>query len=647
MNQKMAKVVFHLPGRFTDSYAERPHLRLFKAIGKTLEKRGVTVDVRRREEALRDPEVSDWSNLLEAENLHIIENGTVTQENALNTTLAYLPPFYHLDPKGVLAKSSAADAEFRADDVDAEKANLFFAGLVEKLVLKRRSRYTPKKEFTEIPEGCIAVFLQGDFPQAQGTAFCDAETMLRTVAQKADGRTVVVKAHPSANIREESELIFKLLQEGLDILPTDANIHDILAACDVTVSFNSAVSIEGFLHNKPAILFGQSDFHHVCHTVETPDQFSAMLPKALASTFDYARFLYWYFNTFCFSLDDDALEEKLMRRFSMSGFDGARLAAQETQETSWAQRIARKKQAADAVQAALLQFPEVQDADIRRVLKFAATSQVYLGRVNGEKVIVKKFAGADATHTVQSLKGELDYLENVFTQETCQANRCLMAWPEEGLVVLSHAPGKRLEEKISESKGASRAKLFRHSADWIETYTRARNRQTAFGPGYWIKELSQKPLDHIDDPEDKTAIDALLSALKRMNDTVKGAPVMQAATHGDFVGINAHFHKGVIYGVDIQGECWMAVAREAARFLVWQQLHDGLNTPETSFGINSPDWKAFLSGNLLQDAEKRTTLPFFIGEQLFNRFVEDYDTPTVQSQGRIAIAAYLAQATIR
>jgi len=100
----------------------------------------------------------------------------------------------------------------------------------------------------------------------------------------------------------------------------------------------------------------------------------------------------------------------------------------------------------------------------------------------------------------------------------------------------------------------------------------------------------------------------------------------------------------VIYGVDIQGECWMAVAREAARFLVWQQLHDGLNTPETSFGINSPDWKAFLSGNLLQDTEKRTTLPFFIGEQLFNRFVEDYDTPTVQSQGRIAIAAYLAQA---
>ncbi len=101
-----AKVIFHLSGRFVDNYASRSHLKLFSKIKELLDANGGTVEVRRRDERCRNPEEINWSDLLESENLHIIENGSVNQPNVLNTTLAYLQPYYHLDPKGVLAKSS-------------------------------------------------------------------------------------------------------------------------------------------------------------------------------------------------------------------------------------------------------------------------------------------------------------------------------------------------------------------------------------------------------------------------------------------------------------------------------------------------------------------------------------------------------------
>ena len=49
---------------------------------------------------------------------------------------------------------------------------------------------------------------------------------------------------------------------------SDANVHDILKACRATVSINSSVALEGFLHRKPAVLFGLADFHHFAGRVE-------------------------------------------------------------------------------------------------------------------------------------------------------------------------------------------------------------------------------------------------------------------------------------------------------------------------------------------------------------------------------------------
>ncbi|MEX0310693.1 MAG: hypothetical protein AB3N17_10675, partial [Tateyamaria sp.] len=212
-------------------------------------------------------------------------------------------------------------------------------------------------------------------------------------------------------------------------------------------------------------------------------------------------------------------------------------------------------------------------------LKHTAQSWVFAARINGEKVVVKRFFNDDRAHTVQSLKGELDRLEEIFGESDCQANRCVAAWPEDGIAVLSFAPGPRLDLKIGEANGRARDKLLAHSGRWLATYTASRRRHATFGPGYWIKQLLAR--DHGDlGPADRALLDQLANALRTQNERVKGCSVVQAATHGDYVGMNAHYHRGTICGVDIQGECWLAVAREAALFLVWLQMHDSGRPPE-------------------------------------------------------------------
>lgn len=125
------------------------------------------------------------------------------------------------------------------------------------------------------------MFLQGPQPALRGAAHCSAEAMLRAVLDGAGGRPVVIKPHP---LVPETGLaaIEALAREGRAMTVTGANIHDILARAAVTVSINSAVALEGFLHGRPAILFGRSDFHPLAETVTNPDDFPALEAQILA-----------------------------------------------------------------------------------------------------------------------------------------------------------------------------------------------------------------------------------------------------------------------------------------------------------------------------------------------------------------------------
>jgi hypothetical protein len=314
-----ARVILHLPDVYHESFRGMKHLAIYPRIEAAVLARGGTIAIEKRPTPL-------FSNDIKAGDgdLHIVESGGIRGAGWLNAALSYLEGYWHLDPAGVLADSSIRERSFDPGRVDPIAAGAYADQLHKRFAAARRSRYRQAREVADVPEGCIAVFLQGPAPQRRKQAYTSYTNMLRAVAAGAQGRPVVVKAHPLKPDMGAAQ-IAEVRAMGFDLIESSANVHDILARAAVTVSINSAAAMEGFLHGKPAVLFGKADFAQFCETVQKPQDFAAALQAALSRKQDYAAALYWYFGQQCLHLDAPDFEARMWAIFAAAGFDAARL----------------------------------------------------------------------------------------------------------------------------------------------------------------------------------------------------------------------------------------------------------------------------------------------------------------------------------
>ena len=315
-----SKVILHIDPRYHDRYRKAAHLAIFPLIEDIITRAGGQVVIKPRP-PLTLPRDMRWGD----GDLHIVQGGMARGVGYLNAGLAYLTGYWHLDAQGVLADSSALGRSFDPAQMDANAARVFQTDLRARFVAARASRYRQAKDRAEdLPQGCIAVFLQGPGVATRQQTYLGQKDMLRAVVQGAQGRQVVVKAHP---LRREhgAALMADLRAEGLKFTEAHPNVHDLLAACAVTVSINSAAAIEGFLHGKPAILFGRSDFAGQVETVRRAQDFPAALHSALNQPRDYAPWLQWYFTEICIDITAPDAAARILTAFDEAGFDAARL----------------------------------------------------------------------------------------------------------------------------------------------------------------------------------------------------------------------------------------------------------------------------------------------------------------------------------
>ncbi|MFN4157820.1 MAG: hypothetical protein ACK4GO_05380 [Gemmobacter sp.] len=319
-----ARIVLNLPARHLEDWRQVRHLRVHARIAEVLEPVGariVALDRRLRRFEGGAEAAGDYAD----GDLHVIETGRVQGPGVLNAALAYLPPFWHLDPAGVQAESGIGARAYDPETVRLKPAMAFLDRMQAKWVLPRRSRRGQEEAVADLPRGALAVFLQGDFAHLRGLAHASAEAMLTAVAAGAGGRAVLVKPHPLA-AEHVAPVIARVLAAGWPVRLTTANVHDILAACAATVSFNSAVALEGFLHRKPAILFGRSDFHQYCETVTDPARFPQALARCLARPpGGYGKFLYWYLAQQCLNVESPSFPARLLAILTQAGFPPDRL----------------------------------------------------------------------------------------------------------------------------------------------------------------------------------------------------------------------------------------------------------------------------------------------------------------------------------
>jgi hypothetical protein len=314
------EVHFHINPREAHDWRGRERLALYTRLAEMCEAHGLIYRAHARPRDEMQPRQGEVDG-----NLHVVENGRMQGTGWLNAATAYLRGFWHMDPRGVQSESSAYTAVFDPAEVDDAAAHDFYHRLRKRDVLPRRSRYhQPREVATDLPTGAVGLFLQGPSAYHEGRCDLPMDQMILAVANGSGGRPVLVKPHPQ--MPEDGIIaIGRALEAGANLQVTEANVHDVLAASDVTVSVNSAVAFDGFLHDKPAILFGRSDFPSLVTLAQGAEDYPTALAAALATPRPYPQMLHWYFSRHTLELAAPDFEARAFAAFARVGFSKERL----------------------------------------------------------------------------------------------------------------------------------------------------------------------------------------------------------------------------------------------------------------------------------------------------------------------------------
>lgn len=237
------------------------------------------------------------------EGFHIVHHARIRHPRVLNAGKAYIEPFFTLDPWGFRLFSSIAAETFRpGPDPLADAA--IFDEIRARMVGGRKSHYEQPDELVSAPDHAIAVFLQTEDNRDVGeTCHLTPRHMIKALLERDDPRPVVVKPHPKEKNLETLDWLTRQARKDPRLQVFIGNIHDLLAKSDVVVTINSAVGIEAMLHEKPVVLCGDTDFHHICEIVTRRRDLNGAIARAearqAAGQWPFRAYIGWYYGRMC------------------------------------------------------------------------------------------------------------------------------------------------------------------------------------------------------------------------------------------------------------------------------------------------------------------------------------------------------------
>ena len=239
------------------------------------------------------------------QHLHVfMEDRGFYAHNIFHCVPSYLRGYWFFDQIGSRNNSLQRLAPFDAEAMPKRRAERFLAELAPQFIEQNRSKFEQMPRGAELIEpGCLAFFAQDFKAPKHHRHYLSVPQMIEAAIAAKGARTLYIKPHPNQSLEELAHLSsYHDPARGVHVVA--ASIHDLLAACDCALTLTSAVGFEAFLHRKPVVLGGQTDFWQNAITLTDAAQMPAAIAVATGRDWPHAAFLYWYLRLMC--LEDDA-----------------------------------------------------------------------------------------------------------------------------------------------------------------------------------------------------------------------------------------------------------------------------------------------------------------------------------------------------
>lgn len=289
--------------------------------------------------------------------------------------------------------------------------------------------------------------------------------------------------------------------------------------------------------------------------------------------------------------------------------------------------------ARSATWLALRGVPEARGLRLGRVLKNSPETAVFEATLNGRPVVVKRTIGVEASMRTGAQADELAVQHPLMCEGAFRVPEPILALPGQGIMVMEHAPGLRFDA-VLRADPARRPERLRQAGEWLAHYTRTRRVEDAFGGGYWIKTRGQA-MQAMPAGPDRERVAALIGLMERERARVGPCPITRARSHGDFCTLNLMVDGDAIWGVDIQNDTWIALAKDLARFLVYLEITLPQGETDGPCGLSDADAQALLgTPGLIRAGEIETMLPFFTAVEMSGRLMSESAWPGVMMNAR-------------
>lgn len=204
-----------------------------------------------------------------------------THDRALTFRRAYQFPFWRIEQMAERWRWPVAQARFDPKAIDPGAAQDFASRLAARVLPGPppvRGRH-------------VLIPLQGRLGQARSFQTMSPLDMVARVAET--GRPTIATLHPKENYDPQDLAALEDLALTHPNLTLGGDTAAALRDCAFVATQNSAVAFDGYILGKPAVLFGQVDFHHIGLNVSRMGV-DAALAAAPDHQPDFARYLYWF-----------------------------------------------------------------------------------------------------------------------------------------------------------------------------------------------------------------------------------------------------------------------------------------------------------------------------------------------------------------